>query len=117
MATQTTVSLIDDIDGSAASETVAFALDGAAYEIDLNDKNAKKLRDALATFVANGRRTDAGRRGGRPAARTGRPARAAVGSNREHLAAVRDWARKNGYEVSDRGRIKAEIVEAFEAAH
>ena len=56
MATVTTTTLVDDIDGSAAAESVAFGLDGASYEIDLNDKNAKKLRDAFANYVANARR-------------------------------------------------------------
>lgn len=117
MATQTTVTLIDDIDGSDAAETVEFALDGASYEIDLNEKNAKKLRDAVANYVAHARHVGAGSAGGR---RSGarRGARAAqVRNSREQLQAIREWARKQGYEVSDRGRIAAGIVEAFEDAH
>lgn len=119
MATMTTVTLIDDLDNtSAAIETVAFGLDGASYEIDLNEKNAKKLRDALANYVANGRRVDGGRR---TATRT-RPAKARGGRSRtapdrEQTAAIRDWARKQGYEVSERGRLSAAVMEAFNAAH
>ena len=78
MATMTTVTLVDDLDGSEASESVSFALDGASYEIDLSDDNAEKLRDALAGYVASARRVDGGRRGaGRPKAAQageGRPA-------------------------------------------
>ncbi|NNG34987.1 Lsr2 dimerization domain-containing protein [Nakamurella aerolata] len=113
MATQTTVTLIDDIDGSEAAETVEFAIDGAAYEIDLNDKNAKKLRDAVANYVAHGRHVSRANTGVR---RRGAKA-AATRNSREQLQAIRDWARRQGYEVSDRGRIAANIVEAFEAAH
>lgn len=120
MATLTTVSMVDDIDGTAATETVAFALDGASYEIDLNDKNAKKLRDAIANYVAHARRIDGGRRtgGGRArAARGAGNARGRTSPDREQTAAIRDWARKQGYEVSDRGRLSAGIVQAFEEAH
>ena len=63
MATKTTVTLVDDLDGSEASESVAFGLDGASYEIDLSDNNAEKLRDVLANYVANARRADGARRG------------------------------------------------------
>ena len=117
MATMTTVTMVDDIDGSAATETVSFALDGASYEIDLNDKNAKKLRDAVANFVAHGRRIDGGRRssGRTRATRSSRAAR--TSPDREQTAAIREWARGQGYEVSDRGRLSAAIVQAFEEAH
>jgi hypothetical protein len=118
MATMTTVSIIDDIDGSAATETVAFGLDGAAYEIDLNDKNAKKLRDVLANYVANARRVDAGRRAS-TRVRAARPkaGRARTAPDREQTDAIREWARKQGNEVSERGRLSAAVVEAFNAAH
>ena len=118
MATMTTVTMVDDIDGSAATETVSFALDGASYEIDLNDKNAKKLRDAVANFVAHGRRIDGGRRStGRAKAVRGGRSRARTAPDREQTAAIREWARGQGYEVSDRGRLSAAIVQAFEEAH
>jgi hypothetical protein len=119
MATLTTVTLIDDLDNSsAATETVVFGLDGATYEIDLNEKNGKKLRDALATYVANARRVDGGRRApaqARPARSRGGRSRTAP--DREQTAAIRDWARGQGYEVSERGRLSAAVVEAFNAAH
>ena len=121
MATMTTVTLVDDLDGSEASGSVSFALDGASYEIDLSEDNAEKLRDALAGYVASARRVDGGRRGpGRPKA-AAKPARAARGArtapDREQTAAVREWARANGYEVSERGRLSATVLSAFEAAH
>lgn len=118
MATMTTVTMVDDIDGSAATETVSFGLDGATYEIDLNDKNAKKLRDAVANYIAHARRVDGGRRGG-GRSRTGRGgrSRSRTAPDREQTAAIREWARSEGYEVSDRGRLSAAIVQAFEDAH
>jgi hypothetical protein len=119
MATQTTVTLVDDLDGSEAVESVAFALDGVSYEIDLSEDNAEKLRDALAGYVAGARRVDGNRRAGR--ARAAKPAKAARGSrtapDREQTAAIREWARANGYEVSERGRLSANVLAAFEAAH
>ena len=120
MATVTTTSLVDDLDGSQASESVTFALDGASYEIDLSDSNADKLRDALAGYVANARRVDGARRGpGRP--RTAKVAKVARGArtapDREQTAAIREWARANGHEVSERGRLSASVLAAFEAAH
>lgn len=115
MATQTTITLIDDIDGSAAVETVEFGLDGASYEVDLNEKNAKKLRDAISNFVAHARQVDSRSGSGRVRARGSRAA--SVRNSREQLQAIRDWARRNGHDVSDRGRIAATVVEAFDAAH
>lgn len=112
MAKKVTVTLVDDFDGQAAAdETVEFGLDGVTYEIDLSSKNAKKLRDDLKTWVERGRRVG-GRRRGRTAA-TGR-GRAAI--DREQSAAIREWARRNGHKVSTRGRIPAEIIDAFHAA-
>ncbi len=120
MATKTTTTLIDDIDGSGATETLSFGLDGTAYEIDLNDKNAKKLRDALALYIGEARRADGvvRRRGvGRPrAVKAGRPA-VRVAPDREQTTAIRDWARTQGLAVSDRGRLSAAVLEAFDAAH
>jgi Lsr2 len=120
MATQTTVTLVDDLDGSDASDTVSFALDGASYEIDLSENNAEKLRDALAGYVASARRVDGARRSaGRPktvkVAKVARGARTAP--DREQTAAVREWARANGHQVSERGRLSASVLAAFEAAH
>ena len=112
MAKRVTVTLIDDFDGEAAAdETVEFGLDGVSYEIDLSTKNAKKLRDELKMWIEAGRRIG-GRRRGRSAG-SGR-GRAAI--DREQSAAIRDWARRNGYNVSTRGRIPADVIEAFHAA-
>ncbi|WP_166850700.1 Lsr2 family protein [Isoptericola sp. BMS4] len=102
--------LIDDIDGSDADETVTFALDGVSYEIDLTSKHAAELRDALATWIGHGRK-QAGRAAG---ART--PARRTQ-TDRAQLAKIREWARENGHKVSDRGRIPAAVLSAYEAAH
>lgn len=105
MAQKVQVILVDDIDGGAASETVSFAVDGVSYEIDLSDKNAAKLRDALASWVGHGRRV-----GGRASRRQGRTSRSG------DTAAVREWARKNGHQVSDRGRVPAKVLEAYQAS-
>lgn len=110
MAQRVQVILEDDIDGGTAVETVTFGIDGSNYEIDLSKKNAAKLRDALAPYVG------AGRRAGRSAAAGRRGARTAVRSDRERIQAIREWARSNGYAVSDRGRIPATIVEAYDSA-
>jgi hypothetical protein len=107
MAQQTIVKLTDDIDGSDAEGTVEFGLDGVSYEIDLSKSNAAKLREALAGYVAHARRIGGRRRGG------GRPAGARAGVDREQNAAIREWARKRGMKVSDRGRIPAEVLESY----
>jgi Lsr2 len=113
MAQKTIVQLIDDIDQGTAEETVSFGIDGANYEIDLSAKNAAKLRDALATYVANARR--AGRGGSsRPVGSSPRRGRAARG-DREQTQAIREWARKNGHKVGEKGRIPAQILEAYNA--
>lgn len=115
MAQRTVVTLEDDIDGGPADETITFALDGVTYEIDLNSENAAALRDALAQYVGAGRRT-----GGRAAAgrSSGRAAKAAspAPARRSDSGSIREWARENGYTVSDRGRIPGNVVEAYEKA-
>ncbi|GAB3116523.1 Lsr2 family protein [Streptomyces calidiresistens] len=112
MAQKVQVLLLDDIDGGEADETVTFALDGKTYEIDLNSANAEKLRETLAEFIRAGRRAGTGRaaRGGRSAAR------ASGGSGSADTARIRAWAKENGYEVNDRGRVPATIREAYEKA-
>ena len=109
MAQKVHIVLVDDLDGSEATESVSFGLDGTSYEIDLNDANAARLRDALAEFVGHGRKVGSasGRRSSGSAATAGGP------SAKE----IRDWARSNGYDVPDRGRVSAEVREAFDAAH
>ncbi|MEU9121196.1 Lsr2 family protein [Streptomyces sp. NPDC048506] len=110
MAQKVQVLLVDDLDGGEAHETVTFALDGKSYEIDLSEGNADKLRDSLADFVKAGRRT-----GGRSAARG--KARAAASGGSQDTAKIRAWAKENGYNVNDRGRVPADIREAFEKAN
>jgi hypothetical protein len=136
MATRTIVSLIDDLDGTEASETVPFRLDGAAYEIDLNPDNAAALRKTLADYVAHARRasTAHGWRRGTPQRRRTRRAatptpavtpqpqdhddpypNGASGLHPEERQHVRDWARRNGYRIGVRGRIPAAVLAAYRA--
>ena len=108
MAQKVHIVLEDDLDGSDATQTVSFGLDGTSYEIDLNDKNAGQLRDALATYVGHGRKVSGSRRGRRSSAST---------TNGHSAKEIRDWARSNGHKVPERGRIPGDVREAFEAAH
>lgn len=110
MAQKVQVLLVDDLDGGEADETVTFALDGKTYEIDLTTANADKLRGLLDAYVKGGRRT-----GGRSAGARGK-ARAASGSSQD-TAQIRAWAKENGHEVNDRGRVPAAIREAYEQAN
>src|SRR6202034_680104 len=111
MAKKVTVTLVDDFDGEgAADETVEFGLDGVTYEIDLSSKNATKLRHDLKQWVEAGRRVG-GRRRRRSSSGRGRGA-----IDREQSAAIRDWARRNGHNVSTRGRIPPALIDAFHAA-
>jgi hypothetical protein len=113
MAQKVQVVLIDDIDGGDADETVTFALDGVTYEIDLNDSNAAKLRDAFALWTGSARRVSGRSSSGRSASRSsGR--RSASG---EDSAAIREWAKSHGHQVSERGRISATVREAYAKAH
>lgn len=109
MATKQIIQLIDDLDQGAADETVSFAIDGSHYEIDLSAKNAAKLRDALANYVAHARRASRGPRGAASGSRRGRPAR----GDREQTHAIREWARKNGHKIGEKGRIPGHILEAY----
>lgn len=109
MAQVQEVRFIDDIDGDAADETVGFGIDGKSYEIDLSQANAGKLRDALAAYVAAARRLGGRRRGGAAAST---PVRRPV-VDKEQNQAIREWARKRGMKVSERGRIPADVLEAY----
>ncbi len=114
MAQKVLVQLVDDLDGTSSSDisTVTFGLDGVTYEIDLNGDNANNLRNNLAEFIASARRTGGRvKRGGSPV-----PASGGSGRNREQTQAIREWAKKNGHDVSDRGRIPAAVIDAFETA-
>ena len=115
MARKVQVILSDDLDENlSADETVSFSLDGTSYEIDLADKNAQEMREAFSRYVSAARKV--GRGSGR--ASGGGRSRATGGRmDREQAGAIRDWARKNGHAVSDRGRIPASVVEAYESAH
>jgi Lsr2 len=109
MAQKVQVILVDDIDGGPAEETLSFSLDGVSYEIDLSSANAAKLRDNFAPYVGTARRV-----GGRSSAGRGRSRR---GSGDNRAAQIREWARGNGHQVNERGRVSATIVAAYEAAH
>lgn len=107
MAQKVHVVLVDDIDGGDADETVSFALDGVHYAIDLSAANAARLRDTFAPFVGHARRVGAAaRRGGR--GRRGGGGRSAQ---------IREWARGQGIKVNERGRIAADVVAQYDAAH
>jgi hypothetical protein len=112
MAKQVITVLTDDLDGGEADRTVEFGLDGVSYTIDLSEKNAGKLRKALDSYISAGSRMG---RGGAESRRVGRRAGAAgtTRTDRDQNKAIREWAAKNGYEVSERGRIPAAVVEAF----
>ncbi len=113
--------LVDDIDGSEEDvETVEFAWDGARYRIDLSPENRAKLADFMALYVSHGTRlTAAGRTVTRTQLPTDNAAAGTTGSgrSREQLAAIREWAVAEGYEVAPKGRVKADIIEAYDQAH
>jgi hypothetical protein len=106
MATRIETTLIDDLDGGEAAETLTFALDGADYEIDLSQANADALRGSLEAFVSKARRV-----GGRKQA--GTPARRGASNTKQ----IRDWAESQGMTVNSRGRLNSTVVEAYEKAH
>ena len=111
MGQKVVVSLVDDLDGGKADETVQFSLAGKHYEIDLSDHNATGLRDALTTYIGSARRPGTTAR-----IRSTTPTGRAV-SDREQNHAIRDWAREHGTKVSDRGRIPTNVIDAYNAAH
>ena len=112
MAQKVQVLLVDDVDGGEADETVSFALDGVSYEIDVSADNAEALREAIAPWIGHARRV-----GGRSGSRRSARSRDNGSGARASLADVRAWARENGFQVSDRGRISSEVMEAFENEH
>lgn len=109
MAQKVNITLVDDIDGSEADETVTFALDGTTYEIDLNAKHAKALRDELAGYVGYARKVSSSKRAS--------SRKATSSSDGPSAAEVRAWAQSNGHDVPERGRIPASVREAFDAAN
>lgn len=102
MAQRVSITLVDDLDGSPADETVNFGLDGTAYEIDLSEQNAKELRSRLDDFLSVARKV------------TGKAKKKGKAGD---TRAVREWARGQGYEVSNRGVVPREIQQAYDAAH
>lgn len=112
MAKKVTVELVDDIDETPIEDgnggTVSFAFEGKTYEIDLTDANTDKLREALAPFI----------NAGRAVSNSAAPARASRrrSSSGVDLAAVRSWAKSNGFSVSERGRVPKTVMEAYAAA-
>jgi len=109
MAQKVHIVLVDDLDGSDATQTVSFGLDGTSYELDLNDKNASALREALSGYVGHARKVGASRRG--------RARKSAATSGGATPAEIREWARSQGMDVPDRGRVSADVRAAYEAAH
>jgi len=107
MAQKVNIVLIDDLDQSDAEETVTFGLDGKEFVIDLNKKNARALRDALATYVAHAR----------PVSNRGSRRSATKAAGGAAPSEIRAWARSNGFDVPERGRVAAEVREAYAAAH
>jgi len=116
MAQKTIVQIFDDLDGSTGDDIrpIEFALDGVTYEIDLNEVNAARLRAKLAEFVAAARRNGGRVRRSSPLSV---PKPRPDARSKEQTRAVREWARRTGHDVSERGRIPGSILEAFEEAH
>lgn len=117
MARRIVHQLVDDLDGTVLEvgegETVLFSLDGVAYEIDVTDDNAAALREALAPYIAAGRSISSAR-----AASAGAPSgRKRRRTGQQDYSAIREWAKANGYQVSERGRVPASVLEAYDAAH
>ena len=105
MVQRVTVEMTDDIDGTEAAETIAFHVGGTAFEIDLSEKNAEKMRQVFGRYIEHARRATGGRRSGR------------LRRDRHLSAAVREWAKQQGIQVSERGRIPASVVSQYEEAH
>jgi hypothetical protein len=114
MAQKVIVETVDDLDGSVITDgsggTVAFSFQGKSYEIDLSSDNRDRLAAALDPYISKARPTGQGRR-------VAAPQRSSSGGGSNRLQEIREWARGNGYKVSDRGRISKEIQDAFEQAH
>jgi hypothetical protein len=107
MAQKVQTLFIDDIDGGDAEGMVRFALDGTEYEIDLSAKHSEELRSALGKYVTHARKAGGAARRGR----AGRGARSALNTTE-----IRNWARSNGYDIKDRGRVPADLVAKYQAA-
>jgi hypothetical protein len=109
------VVLTDDLDGSEAAETITYTINGQDYEIDLSEGNAQRFHDAFNTYIEKCRRVE---RQTPPTRRSrGNGRRRGGGSGRDDIPQIREWAEANGYEVSARGRIKKEVIDAYDEAH
>ncbi|HTJ37064.1 MAG TPA: Lsr2 family protein [Dactylosporangium sp.] len=114
MAKRVIQELIDDLDGKPADESVTFGIDGVQYSIDLSKKNAEKLRAALKPYISAG--TKVGRTPTVQARTASGRGRGTTRGDRDQNRAIREWAQNAGFQVSDRGRIKQEIVDQFHAS-
>jgi Lsr2 len=104
----------DDLDGSMENvRTLTFTVEGQDYEIDLSEGNVRRFHEALEPFVAKSREV---KRQAGPTRRRGN-GRRSTGSTRDDIPQIRQWAQANGYDVSERGRIKKEILEKYDEAH
>jgi hypothetical protein len=113
MAQKVQVLLVCDLhdDEVEGTETITFGLDGSSYEIDVCAAHASQLRDDFASYVG------AARRAGRPPVAKGKPRPAAKAGGNQRVAEIREWARQNGHQVSERGRLSADLVAAFDKAN
>jgi nucleoid-associated protein Lsr2 len=110
------ITLVDDLDGTEADETVEFSLDGAGYQIDLSKPNAERLRDIFAEFVRHGRRTG-GRAKRAPKARTTKTANGPRSGKRTDAAVIRNWAHEQGMDLAPVGRIPDDVRRRYLARH
>lgn len=120
MAQRVQVLLVCDVhddDATPGTETISFSLDGTTYEIDLCDDHAAELRDSVAPFIGAGRRVGGSRARRSSAASTRASSRQAPVSDRQRAGDIRAWAKSQGLNVNERGRIPASIVEQYQAAH
>ncbi|TQS39954.1 histone-like nucleoid-structuring protein Lsr2 [Cryptosporangium phraense] len=116
MARRVEVRLVDDLDGGDAEETVAFAVDGTVYEIDLSSANAGLLRNGLAKYVAAARRTARTTAAAKSSRRNSSRSAPKTVADRLQNQAIREWAKVRGLQVNERGRIPTEIAEKYHAA-
>jgi hypothetical protein len=119
MAQKVQVLLVCDLheDEVEGTETVAFGLDGSAYEIDVCEQHAAELRDAFAPYVGSARRAGRAATGSAPRRASRGSSRGSSGGDRERVQAIREWARQHGHKVSERGRLSSSVIEAYDAAH
>jgi Lsr2 len=111
------VVITDDLDGSSGAQTITYSFEGQEYEIDLAEKNLEKLREALKPYLDKSRRVE--RQALLPTSTRGTRRRSSSGggSGRTDLAEIRTWAQANGYQVAERGRIKKDVIDAYDEAH